>query len=66
MLKNYNENGEQMVGSILFKQDKEKMKQMIETMWNYRTGKMIENDKTETKKWNKATRKERDYEQKRL
>ena len=66
MLKNYNENGEQMVGSILFKQDKEKMKQMIETMWNYRTGKMIENDKTETKKRNKATRKERDYEQKRL
>ena len=66
MLKNYNENGEQMDGSILFKQDKEKMKQMIETMWNYRTGKMIENDKTETKKRNKATRKERDYEQKRL
>ena len=66
MLKNYNENGEQMVGSILFKQDKEKIKQMIETMWNYRTGKMIENDKTETKKRNKATRKERDYEQKRL
>ena len=66
MLKNYNENGEQMVGSILFKQDKEKIKQMIETMWNYRTGKMIEYDKTESKKRNKATRKERDYEQKRL
>ena len=66
MLKNYNENKEQMVGSILFKEDKEKIKQMIETMWNYRTGKMIENDKTETKKGNKATRKEKDNKQKRL
>ena len=39
---------------------------MIETMWNYRTGKMIENDETETKKRNKATRKEKDNKQKRL
>ena len=37
---------------------------MIETMWNYRTGKMIENDETETKKRNKATRKEKDNKQK--
>ena len=66
MLKNYNENKEQMVGSILFKEDKEKIKQMIETIRNYRTGKMIENDETETKKRNKATRKEKDNKQKRL
>ena len=66
MLKNYNENKEQMVGSILFKEDKEKIKQMIETMRNYRTGKMIENYETETKKRNKATRKEKDNKQKRL
>ena len=66
MLKNYKENKESMVGSILFKEDKEKIKQMIETKWNYRTGKMIENDKTETKKGNKATRKEKDNKQKRL
>ena len=66
MLKNYNGNKEQKVGSILFKEDKEKIKQMIETMWNYRTGKMIENDETETKKRNKATRKEKDNKQKRL
>ena len=39
---------------------------MIETKWNYRTGKMIENDKTETKKGNKTTRKEKDNKQKRL
>ena len=66
MLKNYNENKEQMVGSILFKEDKEKIKQMIETIRNYRTGKMIENYETETKKRNKATRKEKDNKQKRL
>ena len=66
MLKNYNENKEQMVGSILFKEDKEKIKQMIETIRNYRTGKMIENDETETKKRNKATRKENYNKQKRL
>ena len=66
MLKNYNENNEQMIGSILFKENKEKIKQMIETLWNYRTGKMIENDKTETKKGNKATRKEKYNKQKRL
>ena len=66
MLKNYNENNEQMVSSILFKEDKEKIKQMVETKWNHRTGKMIENDETETKKRNKATRKEKDNKQKRL
>ena len=45
---------------------RKKIKQMTETMWNYRTGKMIENDKTETKKGNKETRKEKDNKQKRL
>ena len=66
MLKNYNENKESMVGRILFKEDKEKVKQMIEDMFNYRTGKMIGNDKIETKKRNKTTRKEKDNKQKRL
>ena len=66
MLKNYNENNEQMVGGILFKENKEKIKQLVETEWNHRTGKMIENDETETKKRNKATRKEKDNKQKRL
>ena len=50
MLKNYNENNEQMIGSILFKENKEKIKQMIETMWNYRTGKMIENYEEQSNK----------------
>ena len=66
MLKNYKENKESMVGSILFKEDKEKVKQMLEEMVNYRTGKMIENDKIETKKRNKATEKEKDNKQKRV
>ena len=66
MLKNYNDNKERMVGSILFKEDKEKVKQMIEAMFKYRAGKMIQNDKIETKKRNKATRKEKDNKQKRL
>ena len=66
MLKNYNENNEQMVGGILFKEDKEKIKHLVEKKWNHRTGKMIGNDETETKKRNKATRKEKDNKQKRL
>ena len=39
-----------MVGSILFKEDKEKLKQMVEAMFNYRTGVMIEKGKMDTKK----------------
>ena len=66
MLKNYNENREKMVGSMLFKEDKEKLKQMLETMFNYRTGVMIEKGKMDTKKMHKAIRKGKDSKQKRL
>ena len=38
MIKNLNENKETMVGNILFKEDKEKTKEMITQMWNYRAG----------------------------
>ena len=38
-----------MVGNILFKEDKEKTKEMIEHMWNYRTGMNIEKEKKENK-----------------
>ena len=45
MLKNRNENKETMVGNILFKEDKEKTKEMITQMWNYRAGMNIEKEK---------------------
>ena len=66
MLKNHHENKERMVGNILFKEEKEKVKQMLEDMYKYRRGRTSENDKTEKKKRKKATRKEKDNKQKRL
>ena len=48
-----------MVGNLLFKEDKEKIKVMLENMWNYRTGMMIEKDKRETKKNNITKGKEK-------
>ena len=49
MLRNHNDNKETMVGNILFKEDKEKTKDMIEQMWNYRTGMNIEKEKKQNK-----------------
>ena len=66
MLKNHHENKERMVGNILFKEEKEKVKQMLEDMYKYRRGRTSENEKTEKKKRKKATRKEKDNKQKRL
>ena len=47
MLRNHNENKEIMVGNILFKENKEKTKEMLTNMWNYRTGMYIEKEKKE-------------------
>ena len=66
MLKNYNEDREKMVGSLLFKEDKEKLKWMLEAMINYRTAVMIEKGKMDPKKMHKAIRKRKENKQKRL
>ena len=62
MLKNLNENKETMVGNILFKEDKEKTKEMITQMWNYRAGINIEKEK----KIRKESRQEKNNKQKRI
>ena len=55
MQKNLNEDKEMMIGSILFgKNDKEKIKAMIEVMWKYRLGKKLQKEKYQGELENKG------------